>query len=184
MRSKVNYSDSSFVEIGKIVKAQGLDGKLKVMVYSGDPGSWLTFNDIYVGHKDALHPYALLNSRSHGKFAIIALADVSDRNASEALVGGKVWVNRNQMPSLQADEFYWHEMVGLIVKTDQGQELGRVTSLIATGAHDVMVVTAADNNEYLIPAIQEFIVRHDLEKGELVIAPPPGLLEMNLSDAI
>ncbi len=177
-------TDSSPVEIGKIVKAQGLDGKLKVKVYSGDPGELVSFTHIYVGNSNAIKPYTLINSRSKGKFAIITLAGIVDRNGSEALVGQEIWVLKDQLPLLSADEFYWHDIVGLTVQTEQGKELGRVTELIATGAHDVMVIMSRDKDEYLIPLIQEIIVRQDTETGVLVIAPPSGLLEMNLSDAI
>ena len=176
--------DASHVAIGRIVKAQGLNGQLKVSIYSGDPDELLPFQLIYLGHNADFKTFTLKSSRSQGKFAVISLAEIVDRDGAEAHAGQEVWVLKSQMPALPSDEFYWHEMVGLTVRTLLGQELGRVTSLIATRAHDVMVVTSLDQREYLIPAVQEILVSQDTEAGLLVIDPPPGLLEINSLDAI
>lgn len=177
-------ADSSRVVVGKIVKAQGLSGALKISPFSGNTDDLCSFQAILIGRGTVDYPvYTVESWRSHGKFAIVKLREINDRDASEALVGAEVLVLKSQMPSLASDEFYWHEMVGLRVITDQGQELGEVTSLIATGARDVMVVSG-HGHEYLIPVLQEIIVRQDNEVGILVISPMPGLLEMNLPDAI
>jgi 16S rRNA processing protein RimM len=176
--------DPSHVAIGKIVKAQGLHGELKVAVYSGDPDNQASFHDIFLGNGRNLQHYRLLKSRRSSKFAIFQLAEIVDRNGAEALIGQEVFVLKSQLPPLAPDEFYWHEIVGLKVITDQGQDLGTVTSMIATGAHDIMVVTGLGHEEYLIPVVQEIIVRQDREGGVLVVAPTPGLLEMNSPDAI
>lgn len=177
-------ADTIHVAVGKVVKAQGLDGKLKISTYSGDPEELAPFPQLFLGHASRLQPFTLRGSRRQGKFAIVTLDEIVDRDGAESQVGQEVWVLKSQMPALASDEFYWHEMVGLTVRTVQGQELGRVTALIATGAHDVMVVTGPDQGEYLIPVVGEIVVSQDTEAGVLVIAPPPGLLEMNLPDAL
>lgn len=176
-------ADPGHVVVGKVAKAQGLFGELKILPFSGDPATLRCFQKIFLDRALDRHLYTVEKWRSHGKFAIVKLREIADRNSAEAQVGAEVLVLQSQMPALAPDEFYWHEMVGMRVVTDQGQELGEVTSLIATGAKDVMVVTGHDH-EYLIPVLQEIIVRQDKEAGILVIAPMAGLLEMNLPDAI
>ncbi len=175
--------DSSYVAIGKISKAQGLEGEVKVIAFSGDPKEFASYQEIFLARGHERRVCTIEKCRCHGKFAIVALQEVTDRNASEALVGSEVFVLKSQMPALTSDEFYWHEMVGLTVVTDQGQDLGKVTSLIATGGYDVLVVAGGDQ-EYLIPVTQDIIVRQDREAGILVVAPPDGLLEMNSPDAM
>jgi len=180
---KEQNDETSHVAVGKIAKAQGLSGELKIIPFSGNPDDLFCFQNIILDRVVERHVYTVEKWRSHGKFAIVKLHEITDRDGSEAQVGADVLVLKSQMPVLAADEFYWHEMVGLRVITDQGQELGEVTSLIATGANDVMVVSGHDH-EYLIPVLQEIIVRQDKEAGILVIAPMDGLLEMNFPDAI
>ncbi|MDD5760293.1 MAG: ribosome maturation factor RimM [Desulfobulbaceae bacterium] len=174
--------DCLHVVIGKVAKAQGLTGELKLIPFSGEPGDFCSFQEIILARGADLQTYTVERCRSHGKFAVVKLREIVDRNDAEAQIGAEVLVLKNQMPVLSADEFYWHDMVGMRVLTEQGQELGEVTSLIATGANDVLVVTGHDQ-EYLIPVLQEIIVRQDKEAGILVISPMAGLLEMNLPDA-
>lgn len=181
--SKGTEFDSSRVAIGKIVKAQGLAGELKAVSFSDDPADLVPYKKFYLVRDLVQQEYVVDSCRVHGKFAIVKLREIVDRDGAEAHIGCDVLVARSQMPRLNSDEFYWHDMVGMQVMTDQGLELGKVTSLIATGANDVMVVTGRDQ-EYLIPVLQEIIVRQDTEAGILVIAPMAGLLEMNSPDAL
>lgn len=182
MIAKGQVIDSSQIVIGKIAKAQGLAGELKVIPFSGNPDDLSSFQEIMLVRGSEKSTYTVEKCRSHGKFAIVKLREIRSRDEAEAQIGTEVLVLQSQMPTLAADEFYWHDMVGMRVVTEQGQELGKVTSLIATGAKDVMVVTG-QNHEYLIPVVHEIIVRQDKEAGLLVIAPMAGLLEMNLPDA-
>lgn len=181
--SKGQDKHDSLVAIAKVVKAQGLDGELKVIPFSGDPEELASYNKIFLGRGLNRQPYTVGKCRAHGKSSILKLLEIVDRNGSEAFIGAEVLVPKSQMPALASDEFYWREMVGLQVMTDQGQDLGEVTSLIATGGHDILVVTGR-GHEYLIPVLKEIIVRQDTEAGILVVAPMAGLLEMNMPDAI
>jgi len=179
---QISTTDSAWLAIGTIVKARGLQGEIKVTLYSGDSSDIAAFSTIAVEQRGTVKQCAVLQARSQGKNAVIKLREVTSREEAELLVGAEISVLKTQMPPLADDEFYWHEMLGLTVVTDKGRVLGSVTSLIATGANDVLVVTGNDG-EYLIPAIQEVIVRQDNEAGILIISPMPGLLEMNTPDA-
>jgi len=122
----------------------------------------------------------LLCSVSHwrlaGKLAILKFDGVDTCNDAEALVGHEVWVGKASLPALAEDEFYWHEYEGLRVVTEDGRELGTISSLMAAGPYDVLVVRGR-GHEYLIPARNEFIVGRDGDT--LIVSPPDGLLEMN-----
>lgn len=176
-------TDSTCVPIGSIVKARGLAGEVKVALYSGDPSELASYQTLYLERGGERQAYTVEKTRAQGKFGVVKLREIATRLAAEAQAGAEVLVMKSQMPPLAADEFYWHEMLGLAVRTTQGQELGTVTSLIATGGHDVLVVTGKDQ-EYLIPALKEVIVSQDNAAGVLLIDPIPGLLEMNASDEI
>lgn len=176
-------ADSAHVLLGKVAKAQGLGGELKIVPFSGDPDDLKSFQQVVLEHGPDRQTFTVVKWRTHGKFAIAKFREITDRNGAEAQVGAEVMVRDSQMPALAADEFYWHEMIGMRVITDTGRELGKVTSLLETGAKDVMVVTGQEQ-EYLIPVVDEIIVRQDKEAGLLVIAPMDGLLDINQPDAL
>lgn len=167
------------IELGKIVKAHGIKGEVKVLPFSGVAEDLLALAEIELRHGGERRVFKLERVRPQSRLAIMLLTGIVDRNMAEELVGSEVWGDEDSLPELEADEFYWHEMKGLEVETSAGRRLGRVQSLLATGAHDVLVITDG-SNEYLVPAINEIMVSLDKEAGVLVIDPPPGLLEINL----
>jgi 16S rRNA processing protein RimM len=169
--------------VGKIVKAQGVKGEVKILPFSGEPEDLLSYEKFYLNRAAMPEAFTVSQSRIHGKFFVVKLSAVNSREASESLVGLDIFVARADMPVLPADEFYWHEYIGLKVVTDQGQELGTVNSLMATGSSDILVISGK-GQEYLVPAIEEIIVEVDFDSKTLVIAPMPGLLEINDPDAV
>ncbi|MDH3393334.1 MAG: ribosome maturation factor RimM, partial [Desulfobulbaceae bacterium] len=108
--------------------------------------------------------------------AILKFEGVDTCNDAEDLVGYEVWVAKDALPDLSEDEFYWHDFEGLKVVTEDGMELGSVTSLLAAGPYDILVVTGR-GHEYMIPARNEFIAGRDGDT--LIISPPDGLLDIN-----
>nr|MBF0221345.1 16S rRNA processing protein RimM [Desulfobulbaceae bacterium] len=169
------------LSVGKIVKAQGVKGEVKVLPFSGHADDLLCYGEFFISRGLEIAPFAVNKSRVHGKFCVLKLASIDSRDDAEQLVGLEISVPRDAMPELPDDEFYWHDFEGLRVVTEQGVDLGKVIALIATGSNDVLVV-AGKGKEYLIPAIDEIIVDVNWDTETVVIAPLPGLLEINDPD--
>jgi len=74
------------------------------------------------------------------------------------------------------ESFFIHELIGLRVVTTTGQDLGRITEVLQSGAADVYVVRGGAG-EVLIPAIASVIERIDVGNGEVTITPLPGMLD-------
>ena len=84
-------------------------------------------------------------------------------------VGNDILVDKAQLPDLSKDEFYWHQLEGLVVTAHfEGQQirLGVVKSLLETGANDVLVVEgdaeSVDREERLIPYVDAVCHQYDL----------------------
>ncbi|MCB2183850.1 MAG: ribosome maturation factor RimM [Desulfobulbaceae bacterium] len=170
----------SEVAIGKITKPHGIKGELKVFPYSGSAENFAFYTRFFLfcsGEENGRW-FDIHKVRSQGRFAVVSLEGVKDRNASESLTGCEVWVARHEMPELPEDEFYWQDLLGLDVLTVDGEQLGKVSDLLSTGAHDILVVKGA-GREYMIPALDEFVVEIDEESGTIQVDLPDGLLEMN-----
>jgi 16S rRNA processing protein RimM len=87
---------------------------------------------------------------------VAKLATVNDRDEARVLVGADIAVDRCQLPALAKDEYYWNDLVGFDVVTQNGASLGRVTGLMETGANDVLVVSG--DRERLVPFIRNRVV--------------------------
>ncbi|MBU0674539.1 MAG: ribosome maturation factor RimM [Proteobacteria bacterium] len=169
-----------YVHVGQVVKAHGIKGELKIAPFADDPADFTYYSQlILIGPGDDIqHEFKVIGCRPQARHVLVTLAGSNDRLSAEVLVGAAVWVPKEFLPPLAEDEFYWHDMVGLSVTTENGRSLGRVKSLFTAGpgGHDVLVVRGT-GREYLIPARREFIVSMDSMAGILVVADVPGLFD-------
>ena len=76
---------------------------------------------------------------------------IGDPDAAAEIVGAEIAIRRDELPETDGDEYYWADLEGLTVIHKDGQELGKVAYLLATGANDVLVVKG--DKEILIPFV-------------------------------
>lgn len=104
----------------------------------------------------------IVDGRKQGKGLAALLPGYDNREDAVALVGQQIFVDREQMPPTDEDEYYWSDLEGMEVHTTDGKKLGRVDRLMETGANDVLVVSG--DRERLIPFVQgQYVKRVDLE---------------------
>jgi 16S rRNA processing protein RimM len=102
--------------------------------------------------------------RLHGKSWVAKLVGVDDRGGAEQLIGQYVGAPRSAMPKTGPDEFYWADLIGLEVVNLGGQSLGRVTEMIESGAHAVMMVDAGETRR-LLPFVGHVVKEVDVAAG-------------------
>ena len=78
--------------------------------------------------------------------------------------------------SLEDDEYFIADMIGILVETEDGDTFGTLKDVIKTGANDVYVIASETHGEVLIPAIKECILEVDIEAGRMKIHLMEGLL--------
>ncbi len=179
MQSKVfSSTDPGYIEVGTVVKAQGLRGEVKIQTLSQQPENFAHYPKLALVSEAGRTPteFTVLGQRIQGDCVIVKFAGISDRNQAESLVGWVVLLERSLLPPVGEDEFYWHQLEGLAVVTVDGVQLGKIESIFSNGAQDIIVVRQG-HREYLIPLTRAIVQRQN--EGELVIDPPPGLLEIN-----
>ena len=85
--------------------------------------------------------------------------------------------SRKDATPLKKNENYIADLIGLLVVTDEGKELGVVEDIFPTGANQVMEVKMEKKN-VLIPYIKECILDVDLENQKIVVHLLKGLLDL------
>ena len=160
--------------LGKLGKPHGLKGFLYIRYYGNDPKSLLNFSQIYseeslLGKVDKI---AELNDRP-----TIHISGINTRNSAEFLRDKEIYVQENQLPSLDNGEVYFYQLESLIVKNKQNEILGLVDYVMPTGANDVLVVKPStdsiDNKERLIPYLRPQIIESiTLEEGQITVVWP------------
>ncbi|MBC8019359.1 MAG: 16S rRNA processing protein RimM [Verrucomicrobia bacterium] len=166
------------IPVGKIIGTHGIKGQLKVHSYSGNFESLSAARSVVLKSAGGTLQEFIIKSinANSGKF-IIGLTDFDDIDQVKPLVGNELCLKRCQLPKLTDDEYYWSDLIGLQVFTDDGTLLGKIAEIFETGSSDIYVVRNK-KREYLIPAIVDVVKQVDLAGGKIVITPLDGLLDL------
>jgi len=165
-------AEQSLVELGKINGVFGIQGWVKVFSYTSPRIQITDYRSWLIEHNGQNQEYRVLRGREQGKAIVAQLEGIDTRNASEVLVGARVFVHSYQLEKLDQGEYYWSELIGLKVVNQQRVELGSVDWLFETGNNDVMVVEG--DKERLIPYIRDDFVKDvDLESGTNLVDLDP-----------
>lgn len=119
-------------------------------------------------------PYEVSRLETRGRIVFMQLDGVTDAEGAAGLVGRVVLLPRERFASLPDGEYYWQDLIGMNVVTEEGEILGRISAIIPTGAQDVYVCTGGAR-EILLPAIGEVVRSVDEVRGEIVVRLLEGL---------
>ena len=163
--------------IAKIVGVHGVKGTLKIHSYAESleifqPGAMISVSTADGREKD----YKIDWIKPHSRGALLALSNISDRDRAMTLIGAELQIDKAALPELETGVFYWYELVGLQVFTIDDRYLGRLESIIETGANDVYVVKN-DRSEILIPALRSVVQAIDIKANIMRVDLPDGLEE-------
>jgi 16S rRNA processing protein RimM len=168
----------SRIVIGRVSRPHGTKGEIRIEYFNPeDPHFFSRYQMIFIqGDTGSPQLYRPLAVRPHKKFILALLEGVRTRAEAEQLRGKVVLVDAAELPPLDADEYYWHEILGMRVVTEDGGNVGTITEIFPTGSNDVYVVREGER-EVLIPAIKEVVVSIDTKARRMVIHPPEGLFK-------
>lgn len=152
------------VTLGRITGVYGVRGWVRVHSYTEpreavvDYPVWCLYRD---GHRQEAK---VAEGRRQGKAVVARLAGVEDRDRAAELIGSDIAVARDALPPPGEGRFYWSDLEGCRVVRRDGCDLGSVSYLMETGAHDVMVIDG--KQEILVPFVPgETVLDVDLDEG-------------------
>ena len=159
--------------------AHGIRGDLRVHSYTDSIDLYQSGAPIRLKLPDAsIRSLTVRWAKPHGRGLRMHLESIDDRTQAERLVGSTLFVDKSRLPALEADTYYWHELIGLSVYDTAGRLMGRLDQVIPTPANDVYVVKGTldgRSRETLIPAVAAVVCEIDLKRGTMIVDPPEGL---------
>lgn len=182
-----------WLEIGKIVAAQGLQGEVRVYPNSDFPERFEEPGKRWLLRPGKTEPEAIeLTSGRYlaGKgLYVLRFKGISDRTQAEQLCDSRLLIAASDRPHLKADEFHVPDLLGLeVIDQATQQAIGQVKDVIPAG-NDLLQVelyhSAESGDEsgqsaktVLIPFVKEIVPVVDLEQRRIEVVPPPGLLDL------
>ena len=151
--------------IGKIVKAQGIKGEVKIKSDCGDLSIIKGLKYLILKNQNI----AVKSMRINGEFAYVLFSTIADRNQAEELVGLEVYADESNI-QLDDDSYFVNDMIGSEVRLDDGQVIGIVNNIMQTNkkAAEIYVVKTQKGN-VLFPFLKDLVVDFDKEQKVLVL---------------
>ena len=169
--------EKSLFPIGRVVKPHGIKGKLKAEYYGADLRGVSVYREIFIqdvsGRPEA---YEVLEALPQPPRIILRLKGIETIEEAESLTGREIFVKREAFLGLADGEYYWVDILGVEVETQEGKRIGKVKDIFPTGANDVYVVEGK-RGEILLPATEEVIQSIDIRKRVMKVIRKEGLWE-------
>ncbi len=167
--------DDGYLAVARVVAAHGIRGDVRCSLLTDFPERFKRGLRLYVGDERA--PHEVERARVDRKGVLLKLSGVDRRDDAETLRGALLCVAEKDAVRLPRGSYFWHDIIGLRVRTTEGRELGKVAEIMETGSADVYVVRPdpPDRGELLLPAIKDVVQKIDLEQGEMTVALIEGL---------
>ncbi len=157
------------VVVGRIVAPHGVRGDLRILPDTDRPEIiFKKLKRLIIGGVS----YDLLSARPHKNVYILHMKGVDTRNMAESLVSKWVEVPFSELPKRPEGTYYYFQLIGLTVVTEEGEKVGVLKEILETGANNVYVVDTVDHKELCLPAIPSCILSVALDKGQMIVRLP------------
>lgn len=164
------------VVIGHISGVWGVHGWVKVYSWTEPATALFDYQPWFLG--DDRRQASVVEWRQQGPRLVARLDGVETADAAASLVEQSIRIPLDALPPPRPGQFYWHDLIGLNVVNLEGESLGRIDGMLATGANDVMDVATDSGCHVLIPFVIDRYVRAvELRRGRVVVDWPSEWIE-------
>ncbi|WP_378946908.1 ribosome maturation factor RimM [Mesorhizobium sp. ANAO-SY3R2] len=169
------------VQMAVIGAAHGIKGELRVKTFTGDPLALGDYGPLYA--KDG-RAFEITDIRPANEVVVVRFKGVTDRNAAEALTNTELFVDRAALPDdTEEGEFYHADLVGLAVRDETGEPVGKVFAVQNFGGGDILEIQYQGRKGVLIPFTEAAVPVVDVAGGFVGIdTAAAGLVESEDDD--
>lgn len=170
--------------VGHVTKPHGTKGELFVWPLTDDVESvFAEGRELLVGDENGQldaerEPLKVETTREFKRGVLVRFEGLADRNAVDDLARRYLLLPVEELAAPGEDEVYYHQLIGMKVVTSEGQPVGSIGEVYETHPAHLLEVKGESGKTHLIPFAERIVKKVDVERGEIVIKPTPGLLDI------
>lgn len=162
--------------LGTITKAHGYKGELNVHLDTDEPQAYKNLESIFIEKNGLLVPFFLKKAQLHKGNHLRIL--IEDFEFPESLIGRSIYLPLSSLPELDDNKFYYHQIIGFQMITEDDVVVGEIINVRDTTAQDLFEITSTEGKEILIPVIDDWIVSVNHNEKTISVRLPDGLLDV------
>ena len=159
------------VIVARVMAPHGRDGAINVRLLSDLPGRFAPGRELLLGH----NAYVISAFRQTGpNSALLWLEGIRTRSQAVPLTGNYLAASPDSDAVLEEGEYFHYQLIGMQVRTEEGEELGEIQEILETGSNDVYIIRDG-GKELLIPATSQVVLDVDVAGNSMLVRLPDGL---------
>lgn len=156
-----------WIPVGRVVSTSGLKGEVKFHYYNEVKEDFFDYTSLFALEGDEHTELNPEGARYRKNFFYLSFRGLTTIQEVSFLVTKELFVREEDLRPLDSDEYYEYQLIGLDVTDADGAPLGKVRSVMHTGAGDILVVKG--EREHMVPMVEGFIVSIDVENGIIMV---------------
>lgn len=164
------------LQVGVITQPHGVRGEVKIFPTTDDPVRFKKLKKVILDTGKEKLDLEVEHVKFFKQFVIVKFKEFDNINDIERYKRCPLLVTRENAVSLEEDEYFVADMIGMKVITEDGTEFGTLSDVMETGANDVYVIDSKEHGEVLMPAIKECVLNVDMESGIITVHLMSGLI--------
>lgn len=168
--------NEKYIKIGHIINTHGIKGELKINPLTDDVKRFNDLEIVFLGEDKEKH--LIKNVKYIKNFPIIKLEKFDNINDVLKYKNSYLYIDKEDLVELEKDQYFIFDIIGCKVFNTEDEYIGIVKDVITYSSNDVYVIKNSDKNQdYLIPALKQFIKTIDIENKTMIIKPIEGMIE-------
>ena len=183
---KAQQPENTQLRVGRLTKAHGLKGAIKVELYTDAPEKRFVPGAVFALQVPDESPWhgktlELAELKWYNASPVAFFKDIGDRSQAESLIKAILWIDDDLSAEPEEDAWFDHQLVGLKVLRD-GVEVGVLKQVDHFPAQDLLTV-ATSTGDVLVPFVKAIVASVDIDAGTMTVTPPLGLFEELADDS-
>lgn len=166
--------------LGKIVSKFSFKGEVLIKLDTDEPETYLEMESVFVDYGNNLVPFFIERSSLHKSNLLrVKFEEVDSEEDADDMMKCDLYLPLDQLPELDDDQFYFHEIVGYTVEDINYGNVGTLTA-VNDNTSQVLFEIDKDGKEVLIPMNDEFLEKVDKKAKVIYVKTPEGLIDLYL----
>ena len=167
--------------LGKITKKYSFKGEVLLKIDTDQPSYYKKIKSLFIYKENKLTLHKIEVARFH-KDSLLRLKfeGINSEKEANSIINCDIYLPINNLPILTGNKFYYHDVINYLIIDEDFGEIGKIISIKENISQDLFVIDH-NKNEVLIPIHDEFIVKVDKKKKQIIVKTPEGLIDLYIN---
>jgi len=166
--------------LGIVARKYSYKGEVVIVVDSDEPDLYANIDAVFVDINDKLIPFFIEKVSLHkGNQLRVKFEDINNDEEVADILKRDTYLPLDLLPKLEGNKFYFHEIINFNIVDENYGLIGKITGVNDSTSQSLFIIKTVDDEQVLIPIIDQFIKKVDRDNKTITINTPEGLIQMN-----